>query len=158
MINYKLIQDSFAGLIGFRKSYDTQDEEIDLSLQASSSHVYVNDLHDLFTVKNLSMSMSSPENLVTISAHNNSTVYKKDDIVKHDGNIHICLIDGTTGNNITDTTKWGHTTLLSQFLKHKYNHAVTQVVQKFLSFKKDLSQSKELLQKVASWSRYCNAT
>lgn len=154
MIDYKLIQESFAGLIGFRKSYDTQDEGIDLSLQTSSSYVYVNDLHDLFTVKNFSMAMSSPENLVTIAAHNNSTVYAKGDIVKHDSNIHICLIDGTTGNNITDTTKWGHTTLLSQFLKHKYNHSVTQVVQKFLSFKKDLSQSKEILQKVALFDSF----
>lgn len=154
MINYKLIQESFAGLIGFRKSYDSTDEHIDLSLQESTSHVFVNDLHDLFTIKNFSAAMSSPSNLVTLNNHNHNTIYNTGDISRHDGLVYLCLADNVVGDNLNDTTKWQPTTLLSQFLKNKYNYAVTQVVQKFLSFKKDLSQSKELLQKVALFDSF----
>jgi len=154
MIDYKLIQESFAGLIGFRKSYDSLDEHIDVALQESESHVFVNDLHDLFTVKNLSKSMDSPANLVVVHPHNHNAVYYLNDIVRKDGTDFICIVPQTTGNNLTDPAIWQPTNLFSQFLKNKYNHAVTQVVQKFLAFKKDLSQSKEILQKVALFDSF----
>lgn len=155
MTNYKLIQEAFKGLIGFKKSYDSADKEIDEDLQESSSGIFVNNLHDLFTIKNLSAIIQSPDNLVTVAPYNNATTYKIGDIVKHSNKIYVSLVDDNTNQNPdSQPTKWKQTTLLSQFLLEKYNHSVNQVVQKFLSFKKGFLQSKELLERVALFDSF----
>ena len=154
MINYTKIQEGFKGLIGFRKSYGLNENVINDDLQDSTSGVYVNDLHDLFTVKNFLNIIQGPDNLVSLKSYNQQETYSKGDIIKHSNDIFISLIDNNIGQATTDNTKWKKTSILSEFLLNKFNFAVTQVVQKFLSFKKDLSQSKELLERIALFDAF----
>jgi hypothetical protein len=148
MLNYSTILEKFRGLIGFRKSYILSDRAIDDDLQLSDSGIFVNDLHDLFTIKNFDAIVQGADNLVNVQPYNNSTTYKKGDVVK-DTELYVSLVKDNIGNARTDTSKWKKTTLLSQFLIQKYDYAVSQVIQKLFSLKKDYSQSKEILQRVA---------
>ena len=132
------ITEKFKGLIGFEPSFDVSnaDAAIDDDLAESSSGVYLNDLHALFTPENFANSVQQFSQF-TVQAWSASSSYLKGKIVKHSGVIYKAIDVTDIGESpSTSPEKWAATTLLSEWFWKKYNSSVLSVIDRIMEEKK----------------------
>lgn len=132
-----------AGQIGFSNAYSDEIEDIDDDLTASSSGRYIDQLHDLLTLENLTL---TADNFVkqTVKAWSDTKNYKLGAIVSHNNKTWRAI---RANNNVQPVggEDWKETTLLSAFLRNKYNSSVLKLVDALITEKKLNEQSRTLL-------------
>lgn len=149
------ITEKFKGLIGFEPSFDVSntDAQIDDDLADSSSGVYLNDLHALFTPENFANSVQQFSQF-TVQAWSASSSYLKGKIVKHSGVIYKAIDVTDIGESpSTSPEKWAATTLLSEWFWKKYNSSVLSVIDRIMEEKKLNGHGKQLRGETSLFSR-----
>jgi hypothetical protein len=138
MINRDIIIESFQGMVGVL-SYDENFPAIDSDLQNTSSGVYIDTLHPLFTHQHFYNSVNELESYKdladSVKAYSVSTTYKKNDIARSGLNIYRSKISNNINNAVTDTTKWAETNLYSNYFRNRLNTAYFQSVQLMINRK-----------------------
>ncbi len=81
MYNHAGIQQCLRGLIGFESSYNTETPAIDADLLASSSGVFVNNLHPLLSYENI-LNIAEQFSEITVTVYTAAATYKVGYVVK----------------------------------------------------------------------------
>lgn len=128
MIDNTLIQAEFATLIGFRRGLDHRDSDIDEDLKESTTGLYVDEIHPLFTATNLEATMDENSSFVSLRTYDDEEIYSKWDIVKHGNDIYYSLKNDNEGHALSDTEFWKKTTLYSHYLRAKRNASIANLI------------------------------
>lgn len=138
MFNRDTIIESFQGMVGVL-SYDENFPAIDADLQNTTSGIYIDSLHPLFTHQHFYNSVNELEGYTdladSVKAHSLSATYKLNDIVRSSNKLYRSKISNNTNHAVTDTTKWAETNLYSNYFRNRLNTTYSQSVQLMINRK-----------------------
>lgn len=143
MYLHEKILTCFSGLIGFEDTYNADVPLIDEDLRLSRSGQTVNRLHDLLTYENL-MLTATQFGRVTVRPWSATLAYKPSAIVSFDNKVWMAIRANTNTQPVAGDD-WKETTLLSSFLRQKYNQSVLDLISSIFTEKKLNEQAKTLL-------------
>src|SRR5574344_1863461 len=114
MVRIQEIQEGLLHLIGWRQSYDANDDVISEVLTQSESGLYYQDVHPLLTLQNLQCIAPDFSN-ISYPVHSTEETYTKGVVVKADGK-HYKSKKAVPENILTtDTEYWIETNPFSEW-------------------------------------------
>ncbi len=136
MVNHAVIKECLFPLIGFKQTIDKRVERIDADIVISTADLYVD--HALLSVSNI-IATQEKFNEYVLDEWSNTIPYKKGALVyKLASSVkkyYICQIDNTGNDPEVLSINWKPTTLVSIYLRSKFNDSISKVVNKAITNK-----------------------
>ncbi len=146
MVRIQEIQEGLLHLIGWRQSYDSNDEVVSEALTQSESGLYYQDAHPLLTLQNL-QSIAPDFSNIQYPEHSAEEVYAKG-VVVTDRDKHYKSLKAVPENiQITDTEYWIETNSFSEWLETKTKACITKAISCYVNEKVAKGTYKTLCEK-----------
>lgn len=142
MIRVNDLQNSLLHLIGWRQSYNINENYISDNLTESESGMYFQDVHPLITIDNLLC--IAPDFKLAAFADAESKDYKKGSIILFEGKLYKAIKDTTFSGEITDD--FILTTPFSEWLEEKTKASIQKAVLRYINEKFIKKASKTLFE------------
>ena len=127
MVRIQEIQEGLLHLIGWRQSYDANDDVISEALTQSESGLYYQDVHPLLTLQNLQCIAPDFSN-ISYPEHSTEETYAKGVVVKADGKHYKSKKAVPENILITDAEYWIETNPFSEWLETKTKACITKAI------------------------------
>lgn len=133
-------------LIGWRQSYDANDDVISEALTQSESGLYYQDAHPLLTLQNL-QSIAPDFSNISYPVHSTKETYAKGVVVTDSNKYYKSLKAVPENIQITDTEYWIETNPFSEWLETKTKACITKAISCYVNEKVAKGTYKTLCEK-----------
>ena len=133
MVRIQEIQDGLLHLIGWRQSFDSNDELISNNITVSESGLYYQDVHPLLTLDNL-RSIAPDFSNISYPEHSLENVYAKGEVVTNsNGDLYKSLKAVQENIALTNTEYWIPTGPFSEWLETKTKAYIARAINRYIS-------------------------